>query len=727
MPMPVRLPVPVAIPAETAHDNAPIEWWFLQGRFNGPELSPRHFMFVFFQQRHPLKNGREAIGHVLLASQLDPATNRHDFLSRISQPVIEVYLSNLQDIKQHRLDPAMVALLSDEIKRFGPPQPVILETAPVSMAADRLHCTWADMTLSQTGHQFHVQYNSPEDGCVCSFALTPCRPRFFHEADAAQDVPMSYACIPRLTLSGTVGTQEVSGEAWFDHQWGDYELFKTSGPDERILGWEWLGINLDDGTDLMLSIRRDMQSNTILAKHAFYSEAGDYRELSRFDMRATRLWESRKTFCRYPVDWQLDVSEAGLQLTIAPLADDQEVFLFGIMRAVWEGACIVKGTRNGRPVTGRARLELQGYGYVFDFRTYLNRWIERIDAMILDFVPPVLDRDALRRYLGESDGYDLEAHNAMLAEPVWDMLRRGGKRWRPIFGALLLQALGKSYLPYEQLLYASIELSHLGSLIIDDIEDQSLLRRGEPAIHLRYGIDLAINTGNTLYMLPLLLLEDHPDLSVAQRERIYQVIVRQYVRSHFGQSMDIYWSKFGSPENLDRWVQEGLAEKVFRMYADKTGASVVGLAQMACIVAEADPFTRNACATFAEAFGVAFQILDDVLNFDRSGHWRKTVGEDLAMGKPTYVIIKALMAVDGKRYDMLRRLLCNPTYRRDPANLEKGIAIICESGALESCRQQAQDMVRQNWDNMAEILQPSEAKTMLRLLCANLTDLTFVS
>jgi geranylgeranyl diphosphate synthase type 3/geranylgeranyl diphosphate synthase type I len=282
-------------------------------------------------------------------------------------------------------------------------------------------------------------------------------------------------------------------------------------------------------------------------------------------------------------------------------------------------------------------------------------------------------------------------------------------------------------LPFERLLSVVAELSHLGSLIIDDIEDQSPLRRGEASIHLRYGTDLAINAGNTLYFLPLLLLENHAHLSIGQRERMYQVIVRQYIRSHFGQGMDIYWSKFVSTDNLQHWIDGSLSAQVLDMYAEKTAALVVCLARMACIIAEADEQAQNACVDFSRAFGVAFQIMDDVLNFSNSGKWTKVVGEDLAAGKLTYVLVKALGKVNKNERETLQRLVCDQKYRSNSENIETGLRIVRDSGVLVECRREARSMVQEKWRELSQHLISSESKQMLRLLCSKLTDLTFAS
>jgi octaprenyl-diphosphate synthase len=90
---------------------------------------------------------------------------------------------------------------------------------------------------------------------------------------------------------------------------------------------------------------------------------------------------------------------------------------------------------------------------------------------------------------------------ASLTAPGYDIVKRGGKQWRPLLMTLICEALGGEdrALPLVPL----VELPHNASLIHDDIEDNSDERRGKPAVHLIYGTDTAINGGYFLYFLPL--------------------------------------------------------------------------------------------------------------------------------------------------------------------------------------------------------------------------------
>src|SRR5207244_13552360 len=169
-------------------------------------------------------------------------------------------------------------------------------------------------------------------------------------------------------------------------------------------------------------------------------------------------------------------------------------------------------------------------------------------------------------------------------------------------------ALGVDPAPYESLISVTSEMLHDGALMIDDIEDNGYLRRGDECIHLRYGIDAAINAGNTAYFLPMVLLRDYPGLTDGQRLELFRILTRLYVRTHLGQGQDIYLSKFLSREQLRLWMNDSIDAKIIQLYALKTGEVVEAAAEGACVIAKTDEATRRVCCDFGRSFGLAFQI-----------------------------------------------------------------------------------------------------------------------
>jgi predicted secreted hydrolase len=167
-----------------------------------------------------------------------------------------------------------------------------------------------------------------------------------------------YYSLPHMKTLGVVTRagrrSHVSGEAWFDHEWSSEYL------DAGSVGWDWTGINLDDGSALMAFRIRGADGNTRWAGGSVRSPEGTVRDLQPGDVDFTpgRTWVSPRTGIRYPVEWLIHAGSERLQLV--PLLDDQENDTRLTTGAIyWEGA--VRATAGGKTV-GRGYLELTGYG-----------------------------------------------------------------------------------------------------------------------------------------------------------------------------------------------------------------------------------------------------------------------------------------------------------------------------------------------------------------------------
>jgi predicted secreted hydrolase len=173
----------------------------------------------------------------------------------------------------------------------------------------------------------------------------------------------SYVSITRLATKGTLlrgGRREaVSGSSWFDHEWGPGVL-----PSEAA-GWDWFALQLDDGSELMLyRMRRKNGSATPFSAGTYVPRRGDPRPIAWSEVRlqATGSWTSPRSRARYPSGWKISVGALRLELTIEPLLADQELVTAASTGVTyWEGACRVTGTKDGRPVQGKAYVELTGY------------------------------------------------------------------------------------------------------------------------------------------------------------------------------------------------------------------------------------------------------------------------------------------------------------------------------------------------------------------------------
>ncbi|MGH8294604.1 MAG: lipocalin-like domain-containing protein [Steroidobacteraceae bacterium] len=167
-----------------------------------------------------------------------------------------------------------------------------------------------------------------------------------------------YYSIPRIAVQGTIVRDgrplRVHGLAWLDREWGSGSL----GPQE--IGWDWFGLQLDDGSCLMFYTLRDRDgAEDPFSAGTWVDTHGQAHPLARSDVRIQVLghWTDRSGV-RYPSRWRLLVPALGLSLTVRPVLADQELMT---SPRYWEGAVEVSGTRAGRSAGGRGYVELVGY------------------------------------------------------------------------------------------------------------------------------------------------------------------------------------------------------------------------------------------------------------------------------------------------------------------------------------------------------------------------------
>ena len=183
-------------------------------------------------------------------------------------------------------------------------------------------------------------------------------------------------------------------------------------------------------------------------------------------------------------------------------------------------------------------------------------------------------------------------------------------------------------LPCPAALPTLVELVHGGSLIIDDIEDNSETRRGQPCLHRQIGLASALNLGNWLYFVSASMIERAVDDAVA-RARLYQRFNQVMLRCHQGQALDLSF-RVG---DLRRAELTPLAANCARL---KTGA-LVGLAmELGALALGTSPEFGAALYTFGEEIGITLQMYDDLSGVLNSARWHKGC-EDFARARPTWV------------------------------------------------------------------------------------------
>jgi predicted secreted hydrolase len=171
-----------------------------------------------------------------------------------------------------------------------------------------------------------------------------------------------YISFTRMSASGTVELNgsaiKVDGDAWMDH-----EFFSDAANGDEV-GWDWLSLQFDDKSELMLyRLRHKDGSIDPYSSGMFVDSSGKALHLARGDFSMTpagSTWKSEKTGANYPVAWSVEIPSLKLEIAVStPLNNQEFVSRFG--PSYWEGAIDLEGRRGNEPVRGFGYLEMTGY------------------------------------------------------------------------------------------------------------------------------------------------------------------------------------------------------------------------------------------------------------------------------------------------------------------------------------------------------------------------------
>ena len=303
----------------------------------------------------------------------------------------------------------------------------------------------------------------------------------------------------------------------------------------------------------------------------------------------------------------------------------------------------------------------------------LTAYLEPLEAELRRTVDaglrqPALYNTMIRYHLGWVD-----EQGVALAEPAHGR----GKRVRPLLLLLCAEGVGGSGVrPCALPAAAAVELLHNFSLIHDDIQDQSFVRRGRPAVWTIWGAANAINAGDALYTLAYVALHGLaergvPDADVLRAGRLFAGTCLALTR---GQDRDMAF------ERLD----EVSLDDYLSMIEGKSASLIALCAQLGALVAGADDARQAHFAAFGRNLGLAFQIRDDIL-----GIWGdqaitgKSARTDIAARKKTLPILYAL-----ERSQALRLLYSRADGPFTPAELERAALLVEKTGAKAFAEEQ---------------------------------------
>ncbi len=263
---------------------------------------------------------------------------------------------------------------------------------------------------------------------------------------------------------------------------------------------------------------------------------------------------------------------------------------------------------------------------------------------------------------------------------LWEFLSLGGKRFRPLLALSSSLACGgkeSDALPAA----AAIELFHNFTLIHDDIEDNSQMRRGKPCLHIRHGVPLALNAGDGLFMM---VWRAALSIRSPRAAQIQSTLLSSFTAVLEGQARELGWNQ---RHDWDLSVDDYLG-----MAGGKTAALVQASCEVGALCAGAKPAQIKALSSYGHSIGIAFQIQDDILNLvGEEEKYKKEIGGDIHEGKRTLMVMHALPRLSAPNAKRLRAILDSQSAQS--ADINWAIQQLQSTGSIDYASDYAKKLV----------------------------------
>jgi octaprenyl-diphosphate synthase len=298
-------------------------------------------------------------------------------------------------------------------------------------------------------------------------------------------------------------------------------------------------------------------------------------------------------------------------------------------------------------------------------------------------------------------GDRLRSEVALVNQIAQYIVSAGGKRIRPRLVLLFANALG--YTGEAQFtLAATVEFIHTATLLHDDVVDESTLRRGRKTANAVFGNAASVLVGDFLYSRAFQMMVSVSDMRVLD---VLADATNVIAEGEVLQLMNMH--------DPDLAVDEYL-----RVIRSKTAKLFEASARLGAILAAADPATERVCADYGRALGTAFQLVDDLLDYDgKTDELGKNVGDDLREGKPTLPLLVAM----ARGNESERRMIRDAIEHGEVTRLPEIVAAVRRTGAIDAARELAR-IEAQTASLRAAELPASPYRDALLHLCARAVD-----
>ena len=319
MPTPTQVPALVSLPGDdNPHVNVNTEWWYYSGHIESGPDSEYHFHYVVFEVRLP------------------------------GLPVVNIAHLSVTDPKEG-------AYIIGQRVALGTPE-----------SKEDRGFSFDVGGWSMSGFDGHDRLSASVDGYILDLELLSAKPPALHDrtglVDFGQAGKSYYYSRTRMSVNGKISVADreapVMGNAWFDHQWGNFEV--------RAVAWDWFALQLEEGSEVMLTVFRDDEGRDLRRYGTFIATDGAIIHLSpdEFQVSSTGSWTSPASGATYPVDWRIQIPSQAVDVQLVPVLKMAEFDATGTtFNYYWEGAVKVSGSHRGRgfvEMTGYAPIRVEG-------------------------------------------------------------------------------------------------------------------------------------------------------------------------------------------------------------------------------------------------------------------------------------------------------------------------------------------------------------------------------
>ena len=736
------------------HASSNIEWWYCHGHLEDETTHDPYSIFAsFFRAVDNYRSTPEHICylHAITWAIIDVKKQTYHCSTLIDDEGM-TRLVNSPELYQE-LDKNLFEAYQELLKKNIVPLPDRLAKRPCFVALDKLFLKYDDnLFFKDEQNDYHLICSDPEQKMSFKLKMKPLKSvsRQVNNGlipNGFRDETMFYYFIPRLACEGQLKIHNrsisVHGQTWYDHEFGGlikYHLSSTTSPEISVKrrkssqsvvtdrGWYWFGIQLDNNYDLTLSEIFDTNDHTALNRFILFIGPNNERieydgDDHHYQLEPIETWMSIRTGSIYPIKFHLKVPSIDSEFELEATFHDQELITILSRPAFWEGRLSIIGRMKDQVVKGNGFFECHGMN--LKLLKPLDSFFRRMGQIVSKNIDLLLPKElhathAIDLFVDQEHSSLIKTINLNLIsqtiiKPLRDIIDRGGKAWRPYLFLLSIDCVGGDSRKYQHWT-ALAEIFHVGSLIIDDIEDESEIRRGGPACHLIYGTAQAINAGTMAYFLPMhTLMNKTSDLNCELKLQIYEAAFLTLRAAHLGQALDIHGLDYLMDEVVISGDSSTLEQSILSIHRLKSGVPAGCLARIGAMFGRAAKEQYQALEKYVQSLGVAFQIVDDILNLRGFEKGSKKRGEDLMAGKITFPVAKA-MNKNCVNNSIQRRYIWDTIRSKtmDVTIINELIDIFEQCGAMDQSFAHATSLVNEAWLELDPLISDSFYKIILR-------------